>query len=91
MADSIPAAEYVRNFGRYKLQAQREAVAVTSNGRLAGYFVATGEYEELLQLRAVRQQFRTAELTESQVEEIAASRMDPRHDHLDGLLDPDQP
>lgn len=89
MADAVPAAEFVRNFGRYKLLAQREAVPVSSNGTLAGYFVATQEYEELRRLRTMRRRFVTAELSDAEVEEIASSRMDGRHDYLDGLLEPD--
>jgi hypothetical protein len=88
MADTIPAAEFARNFGRYKLQAQREAVPVSSNGTLAGYFVSPHEYEELLKLKGKRRRFQTAELSDEDVEQIAASRMDPRHDHLNKLLDP---
>jgi hypothetical protein len=87
MAQTVPAAEFARNFGRYKMQAQREAVPVSSNGTLAGYFVSPHEYEELIKLKAMRHRFLTAELSEEEVEEIAASRMDPRHDHLDKLLD----
>ena len=30
MADTVPAAEFARNFGRYKMQAQREAVPVST-------------------------------------------------------------
>lgn len=89
MTDIIPAAEFARNFGRYKLQAQREAVAVSSNGTLAGYFVSPHEYEALRKLRGMRRRFKTAELTDEEVERIASSRMDPRHDHLDKLLDAD--
>ena len=51
MADTVPAAEFARNFGRYKMQAQREAVSVSSNGTLAGYFVSPHEYEELRRLK----------------------------------------
>ena len=29
MADIVPAAEFARNFGRYKMQAQRKAVPVS--------------------------------------------------------------
>lgn len=87
MAQTVPAAEFSRNFGRYKLQAQREAVPVSSNGTLAGYFVAPHEYEELQKLRAMRRRFRTAELSDEEVEQIASARMDPRHDHLNKLLD----
>lgn len=88
MAQTVPAAEFSRNFGRYKLQAQREAVPVSSNGTLAGYFVAPHEYEELQKLRSMRRHFRTAELSDEEVEQIASARMDPRHDHLNSLLDP---
>ena len=63
MTQTVPAAEFSRNFGRYKLQAQREAVPVSSNGTLAGYFVAPHEYEELQKLRSMRRRFRTAELS----------------------------
>jgi hypothetical protein len=88
MAQTVPAAEFARNFGRYKLQAQREAIPVSSNGTLAGYFVAPHEYEELQKLKEKRRRFRTAELSDAEVEQIAATRMDPRHDHLNKLLDP---
>ena len=89
MAKAVPAAEFARNFGRYKLQAQREAVPVSSNGTLAGYFVATHEYEELRRLKGLRRRFLTAELSDEEVDAIASSRMDTRHDHLNTLLDPE--
>jgi len=88
MADIGPAAEFARNFGRYKMQAQREAVPVSSNGTLAGYFVAPHEFEELQKLKGMRRRFQTSELSDEEVEVIASSRMDQRHDHLNELLDP---
>lgn len=87
MAETIPAAEFARNFGRYKLQAQREAVPVSSNGTLAGYFAASHEYEELRKLKGLRRRFLTTELSDDKVEQIASSRMNSHHDHLDALLD----
>jgi hypothetical protein len=45
MADIVPASEFTRNFGRYRMLAQREAVAVSSHGSITGYFVAPDEYE----------------------------------------------
>ena len=87
MAEPVPAAEFARNFGRYKLQAQREAVPVSSNGTLAGYFIAPHEYEEIVKLRAMRRRFLTSELSDAEVEQIASAQMDPRHDHLNALLD----
>ena len=70
------------------MQAQREAVPVSSNGTLAGYFVATHEYEELQKLKGMRRRFLTSDLSDAEADEIAASRMDPRHDHLNALLEP---
>jgi hypothetical protein len=84
----IPAAEFARNFDRYKVRAQHEAVPVSSDGTLAGNFVAPHEYEALLKLKAMRRRFQTAELTDEEADRIASSTMDPRHDHLNKLLDP---
>ena len=87
--DSVPAAEFARNFGRYKLLAQRAAIAVSSNGTLAGYFVAPHEYDELRELQGMRQRFRTVELSDEEAERIASSRMDACHDQLNRLLEPE--
>ena len=38
--ETVPAsAQFTRNFGRYRMRAQREAVAVSSHGQITGYFV----------------------------------------------------
>jgi hypothetical protein len=36
----------------------------------------------------MRRSFDTAELSDQEFEAIASARMDPRHDHLNKLLDP---
>lgn len=84
---AVPASEFVRNFGRYRMQAQRGAVAVTSHGAITGYFVAPHDYEEYARMKAARRSFATAELSEEKVEAIAKARMHPRHKHLDKLLE----
>ena len=88
MADAIPASEFTRNFGRYRMRAQREAVAVSSHRSITGYFVAPDEYEEFLRYKQRRRGFATAELSEERAQAIAASRMDERHAHLNALLEP---
>lgn len=85
---AVPAAEFTRNFGRYRMLAQKGAVPVTSHGRITGYFVPPDEYEEFQRFRAQRRSFATVDLPEDKVRAIAASRMDERHDHLNALLDP---
>lgn len=86
--ETVPASEFTRNFGRYRMRAQREAVAVSSHGQITGYFVGPDEYEEFKRFRDSRRSFATAELPEEQVEAIRSSRMDTRHAHLDKMLDP---
>jgi len=84
---TVAASQFMRNFGRYRLLAQRHPVEVTSHGHVTGYFIAAEEYQEFLRFRAQRRSFATAELTDDEVRAIAEARMDPRHDHLNELLD----
>ncbi len=90
MAATVPASEFTRNFGRYRMQAQREAVAVSSHGQITGYFVGPDDYEAFKRFREQRHSFATAELSDDKVKAIARSRMDSRHAHLDALLDPEK-
>jgi hypothetical protein len=86
--ETVSASEFMRNFGRYRMRAQRAAVAVSSHGQITGYFVGPDEYEEFKRFRESRRSFATAELPPEKVEAIRRSRMDPRHADLDKLLDP---
>jgi hypothetical protein len=88
MAYTVPASEFTRNFGRYRILARREAVAVSSHGSITGYFVAPNEYEKFLRYKQHRRSFATVELSEERLQAIASSRIDERHAHLDGLLEP---
>ena len=88
MADTIPASEFTRNFGRYRMLAQREAVAVSSHGSITGYFVAPDEYEEFRRFKQRRRSFATSELSDERALAIGSSRMDERHAHLDSVFEP---
>ena len=84
----VTATEFAKNFGRYREQAQREPVAITSHGRTSGYFVAPYEYAELVRLRAFeRRVHRIEELPENIAQAISEAEMDPKHEHLNALLD----
>jgi prevent-host-death family protein len=84
----VTATEFAKNFGRYREEAQREPVAITSHGRTSGYFVSAYEYAELERLRAFeRRAHRIEELPENIVQAISESTMDPKHEHLNALLD----
>jgi hypothetical protein len=85
---AVPAAEFTRNFGRYRMLAQKGAVPVSSHGQITGYFVPPDEYEEFERFRAHRHSFATVELPADKVEAIRSSRMDERHAHLNAMLEP---
>lgn len=87
MPNTVPASEFTRNFGRYRMLAQRQAVAVSSHGQITGYFVRPEEYEEFIRFKMQRRSFATTDLSDEKRQAIAASRMDPRHEHLNALLD----
>lgn len=85
---AVTATEFARGFGRYKEEAQREPVAITSYGRISGYFVSAHEYAELQRLRNFeRRVYRMENLPPEITEAIKGSRMDSAHDHLNTLLD----
>ena len=76
---TVPASDFTRNFGRYRMRAQREAIAVSSHGRITGYFIGPDEYEAFKRFLESRRSFATAELSEEKVKAIGASRMASRN------------
>ena len=81
------ATQFAKRFGRYKEAAQREPVAITSHGRISGYFVSAHEYAELERLRAFeRRVYRLGNLPAEIADAIESARMDPANDHLNELL-----
>lgn len=84
----VTATEFAKNFGRYREEAQREPVAITSHGRTTGYFVSPHEFAELERLRAYeRRAYRIEDVPDDVLEVIKSATMDPRHEHLNRLLD----
>lgn len=84
------ATEFAKRFGRYKEEAQREPVAITSHGRISGYFVSAREYAELERLRAFeRRVYRLDNLPAEIADAIEGAQMDSAHDHLNELLNED--
>ena len=85
---SVTATEFAKGFGRYKEEAQHEPIAITSYGRVSGYFISAREFEELQRLRAFeRRAYRIADLPAEIANAIEGSKMSPAHGHLNELLD----
>ncbi|MGI4809886.1 MAG: type II toxin-antitoxin system Phd/YefM family antitoxin [Janthinobacterium lividum] len=88
MTQQVTATEFARNFGRYREEAQREAVAVVTHNRVTGYFVSAHEYEELQRLKALAPTaLAVEELSAATLRALTGSRMDARHDQLNLLMD----
>ncbi len=85
---AVTATEFAKGFGRYKEEAQYKPIAITSYGRVSGYFISAREFEELQRLRAFeRRAYRINDLPAEIADAIEGSKMNPAHDHLNKLLD----
>ena len=84
---AVTATEFAKAFGRYKEEAQREPIAITSHGRVSGYFISAREFEELQRLRAFERRVHlTNDLPAEIADAIESSKMSPAHGYLDKLL-----
>lgn len=84
----VAATEFARNFGRYREEAQREPVAVVAHNRVTGYFLSARDFEEYQRLKAAAPTaLAVEELDAAALRALAASRMNPRHESLNDLID----
>ncbi len=81
----ISSAEFGKEIERYMDMARSQPVIVTCNGSDQTVIVSAEEYHRLK--RRDRRVFLTADASEEIVEAIRNLKMDPRHNHLDELLD----
>jgi len=84
---SVPSAELLRHFGRYRDIAQREPVTISSRGRDALVLMSTEEYRRLK--RRDRQVLLPEDFDDEMLRALEAAKMSPEHDHLNDLLPED--
>ena len=85
---SVTATEFIKNFGRHAIEAQREPIAVTNHGRVTAYYISAHEYEELQKIRkAMRRSYTLDTLPDHLYEAIVDAKMDPKYNYLDALLE----
>jgi prevent-host-death family protein len=82
---TVSAAEFQRHFGRYQDEALAQPVTITRNGRERLVVISTEEYRRLQ--RRSREVLRPGDLSDAELELIAKTEMDPRHQHLDRELE----
>ena len=81
----ISSSEFGREVSRYQDVALSEPVVVTRDGHDRTVMISVEEYMRLK--RRDRQVFAAGELPDEMLESIGRSEMDPRHNHLDALLE----
>jgi len=79
------ASRFERNIGEYKDRAKHEPVEITQNGKREWVLLSADQYDWLV--AAHRRAYRVVDLPKSVVDAIAKSKMDPRYDYLNALLD----
>lgn len=84
----VSSAEFQRAFGLLADKALAAPIAITKHGRDHLIVLSADEYARLQ--RRYRRVHLTAELPEELLAEVEQARMDPRHDHLNALLDGDE-
>lgn len=83
--DHATAMEFQRNFGDVQHRARREPVEITRHGRREFVLMSADHYDWLV--ATARRSFRTTESPDVVAEAVRRAEMDPRHAHLDDLLE----
>ena len=87
---NVTATEFQNRAGRYLDEAARAPVVITRHGRPSRILLDIKEYERLKR-KDMRQAIRPEDLRDEEIAALEASEMDPRHSHLNALLDTDTP
>jgi PHD/YefM family antitoxin component YafN of YafNO toxin-antitoxin module len=84
----VPATEVAKRFSRYRQAAQREPVAVTHHSRVTEVLMSKHDYDDYMRLKSLATRaLWPHELSAESLAALAEARVDPRHDHLDSLMD----
>ncbi len=81
----VSSTEFQREVGRFQDAALVEPVMVTRNGRDRTVMISAEEYSRLRS--SDRRVYRAGEVPESILAAVEKAEMDPRHDHLNALIE----
>ena len=84
----VSSAEFQRAFGLLADKALMAPIAITKHGRDHLIVLSAEEYARMK--RGYRRVGLTSELPDDLLAMVEQSRMDPRHDHLNALLDDEE-
>ena len=83
---NVTSTEFQNRAGQYLDESARAPVVVTRHGRPSRVLLDIEEYERLKRGN-VAQAIMPEDLTDEEITALEASEMDPRHNHLNALLD----
>ena len=89
--NSVTETEFVRNFGRHSTDAEQGPIAVTSCGRVTGYYVSAHEFEEMKRaIEGIRKSHTLRTMPDHLWSAIMEAKVGPGFSHLDKLLEDEQ-
>jgi hypothetical protein len=84
----VPSTEIAKRFSQYRQAAQREPVGVTHYSRVTEVLISKHDYDEYVRLKSLATRaLWVSELSDDAIAALVDARVDPRHDHLDALMD----
>lgn len=84
----VSATEIAKRFSQYRQAAQREPVAVTHHRRVTEVLMSKHDYDDYQRLKGLATRaLWVSELSDDAIAALVDARVDPRHDHLDALMD----
>jgi hypothetical protein len=84
----VSATEIAKRFSQYRQAAQREPVAVTHHSRVTEVLMSKHDYDDYQRLKGLATRaLWVSELSDDAIAALRDARVDPRHDHLDALMD----
>jgi len=84
----VPSTEIAKRFSQYRQAAQREPVGVTHYGRVTEVLISKPDYDEYVRLKSLATRaLRVEDLSNEAIAALENAEVDPRHAHLDALMD----
>jgi hypothetical protein len=84
----VSATEIAKRFSQYRQAVQREPVAVTHHSRVTEVLMSKHDYDDYQRLKGLATRaLWVSELSDDAIAALRDARVDPRHDHLDALMD----
>jgi len=84
----VPSTEIAKRFSQYRQAAQRGPVGVTHYGRVTEVLISKHDYDEYVRLKSLAPRaFRVEDLSDEAIAALEKAEMDPRHNHLNALMD----